>query len=238
MTNTSKDTSSPSGGRTALVVAAAVVAAAGFAGTLYVIFYKAPMDRLLMFNQKIFYYHVSCAFMLFAAVFTCGVASVLFLRRRQGRYDDLALAAGELAVLFGAITLITGSIWGQAAWDVWWDWDARLTTSLLLWMTMLGYVLVRHYGGPGAERMAAGLAVFAMVNVPLVYFSVRIWRTLHPQTSVVPELEGAMRAGMWSSVGLFLIMYLLMLSARRGTARAERRLVEIREKAADAGLID
>jgi len=221
-----------------LFLAGAAVAAAAFAATLWLVFYRTPIDRLLLFNQKVFYYHVANGFMLFAAVITCGISSLLFLKKREGRYDDVALAAGELSVLFGAVLLVTGSIWGKAAWDVWWDWDARLTTSLLLWMTMLGYVLVRRYGGGGSERMAAGLAVFATVNIPLVYFSVRIWRTLHPQTSVVPGLEGRMRAAMWSCVALFALVYVLMLVVRTGTARAERRLAELRDKALDAGLID
>jgi len=219
-------------------VAAAAACALGFAGTLYLAFYKAELDRALFFNQKIFYYHVANAFMQFAAVVTCGVYSLFYLRKRQPRHDDIALAAGELAVLFGAVVLITGSIWGKAAWDKWWDWDARLTTFLLLWLTMVGYVLVRQYGGHGSDRMAAGLAVFATVNIPLVYFSVKIWRTLHPQTSVVPELEGGMRAAMWSSVGLFTIFYVLLLRLRIQAARSERRLTELRERALDAGLIE
>jgi heme exporter protein C len=217
---------------------AAVACALGFAGTLYLAFFVAELDKKLFFNQKIFYYHVANAFMLFAAVFTCGVYSLLYLRRRQPRHDDIAVAAGELSVLFGAVVLITGSIWGAAAWDRWWDWDARLTTSLLLWLTMVGYVLVRQYGGPGSERMAAGLAVFAAVNIPLVYFSVSIWRTLHPPRSVVPELEGGMRAAMWSSVALFAVLYVLLLRLRTQTARSERRLSELRERALDAGLIE
>jgi heme exporter protein C len=221
----------------ALYLAAAAACIAAFAGTLYLIFYVAPIDRLLFFNQKIFYYHVACGWVLFAAVFTCGVASLLYLRGRQGKHDDLARAAGELAVLFGAIVLVTGSIWGKAAWDIWWDWEARLTMSLLLWMTMVGYILVRQYGGPGSERMAAGLAFFAAVNVPLVYFSVKIWRTLHPQTSVVPSLQGAMRAAMWSSVALFMVFYVLVLIVRMQMVRGERRLTELREQALDAGII-
>ncbi len=221
----------------ALYLTAAAACIAGFAGTLYLVFYVAPIDRLLFFNQKIFYYHLANAWVLFAAVFTCGVASLLYLRKRQGKHDDLARAAGELAVLFGAIVLVTGSIWGKAAWDIWWDWEARLTMSLLLWMTMVGYILVRQYGGPGSERMAAGLAFFAAVNVPLVYFSVKIWRTLHPQTSVVPSLQGAMRAAMWSSVALFMTFYVLVVIVRTQVARGERRLTELREQALDAGII-
>jgi heme exporter protein C len=222
----------------ALYLAAAAACIAGFAGTLTLIFYRAALDRLLLFNQKIFYYHVANAWMQFAAIITCGVASLLYLRKRQGRHDDLARAAGELAVLFGAVVLVTGSIWAKAAWDVWWDWDARLTTSLLIWMTMVGYVLVRQYGGPGSERMAAGLGVFATLNIPLVYFSVKIWRTLHPQTSVVPGLEGSMRAAMWASTALFAVFYVLMVIARTRVAQGERRLAELREQALDAGLIE
>jgi heme exporter protein C len=221
-----------------LFIGAAVLCALGFAGTLYLAFYRAELDGQLFFNQKIFYYHVANAFMQFAAVITCGVASFLYLRKRQPRHDDIALAAGELAVLFGAVVLLTGSIWGKAAWDKWWDWDARLTTFLLLWLTMVGYVLVRQYGGAGSERMAAGLAVFATVNIPLVYFSVKIWRTLHPQTSVVPELEGGMRAAMWSSVGLWGVFFVLLIRLRTHAARCERRLAELRERALDAGLIE
>lgn len=222
----------------ALYLAAAAACIAGFAGTLWLIFYRAPLDRLLLFNQKIFYYHVANAWMLFVAIITCGVASILYLRKRQGRHDDLARAAGELAVVFGAVVLVTGSIWGKAAWDVWWDWDARLTTSLLIWMTMVGYVLVRQYGGPGSERMAAGLGVFATVNIPLVYFSVKIWRTLHPQTSVIPSMTGAMRTAMWCSIALWVVLYVLLVIARTGLARGERRLAELREQALDAGLIE
>jgi heme exporter protein C len=222
----------------ALYLATAAACIPGFAYTLYLIFYVTPIERQLLFNQKVVYYHVPNAFMLFAAVLTCGVASLLYLRKRQPRHDDLARAAGEISVLFGAVVLVTGSIWGKAAWDVWWTWDARLTTSLLLWMTMLGYVLVREYGGPGSERMAAALAVFASVNIPLVYFSVRIWRTLHPESSVVPGLRGSMRVALWLSVLLFAGFYVLLLIARTRVANGERRLAELREQALDAGLIE
>lgn len=222
----------------ALYLLGALLCIAGFAYAPYLIFYKAELDALLLFNQKIFYYHVPSAFMLFFAVITCGVASILYLKRRAGRWDDVALAAGELSILFGAIVLITGSIWAKTAWEVWWTWDARLTMSLLLWMTMVGYVLLRKYGGPGSERLAGGLAIFATVNIPLVYFSVRIWRTFHPKTSVVPGLSGDMRTAFWTSVLLFLVFTILLLRARIDVARAARRVHEARERALDAGLLE
>ncbi|MBT8493608.1 MAG: cytochrome c biogenesis protein [Deltaproteobacteria bacterium] len=222
----------------ALTIALAAACMALLAYTQYLIFFVAPMDRLLLFNQKIFYYHVPSSFMLFAAVFTCGIASLLYLKRRTGKYDDVAVAGGELAVVFGAIVLVTGSIWGRAAWGIWWSWDARLTSSLLLWMSMLAYVLVRKYGGHGSERLSAGLAVFAMVNVPLVYFSVRIWRTLHPKATVVPTLSGQMRLALWLSVLAFTILFILLVRVRARTARVERNLHELHERGLDAGILE
>jgi len=228
----------------ALYLLATLFCALGFAYTIHKIFFVAPMQGLgqyqgtpLFFNQKIFYYHVPNAFMLFLAVLICGFASLKYLRSRDGHYDDWALAAGELSVMFGAIVLVTGCIWGKVAWGKWWDWDARLTTSLLLWVAMLSYVLVRKYGGPGSERLAAGMGVFSAVNVPLVYYSVKIWRTLHPSSSVVPSLEGEQRTTLWLGVVLFFIFFILLFRARVGVARAERRVYEAREHALDGGLL-
>ena len=208
------------------------------AWTQWLIFYGTPPDKLLFFNQKIFYYHVPNAIMVFVAVIVCGVSSLLYLKRRDGKYDDVAEAAGELAVMYGAIMLITGSIWGKAAWNVWWQWDARLTTALLLWMVMLGYVLVRKFAGPGSERLAAGLAVFGMADVPLIYFSVKIWRTLHPPTSVVPELESSMKLAFWMSFVTFTLMFVVLLVVRVSVARQHRLLRETRERGLDAGLLE
>ncbi|HVV84215.1 MAG TPA: cytochrome c biogenesis protein [Kofleriaceae bacterium] len=221
----------------------AVLAAIGFAVTIYLIFYVAPMDRILFFNQKIVYYHVSSAFVLFTTVFVCGIASAGYLKKRDPRWDDVAHAAGELAVVYGAMMLATGMIWGKVAWGHWWRWELRLTTSLILWLTMVGYVIVRRFGGAGGERLAAGLAVFAMVNVPLVYFAVKLSQLLeqvssHPKAEVVSSLTGAMRTTFWLSVLTFMLMYVAMLLVRSATVATERRARELRERALDAGLFD
>jgi len=215
-----------------------VIAVGLFALTQYLIFYGTNMDLVLLYNQKIFYYHVPCWFVLFVAVFVCGWYSFRFVRTRDGAHDDVASAAGEVAVLFGLMGLVSGSIWAKTAWEEWWVWDARLTTSLILWMTMLGYVLVRKYGGAGSERLSAGLAIFACINIPLVYVSVKIWNTNHPKTSTVPSLDGAMRATFWLSVLLFMILGGLLLAYRISAARAERLLAETRERGLDAGLLE
>jgi heme exporter protein C len=216
----------------------ALLCAVGFFLTLNQIFYGTPLAEVLWFNHKIFYYHVPCAFVLFISVFVCGIASLRYLRTREGRFDDYAEAAGELAVVFGAIVLTTGMIWGKAAWEHWWVWELRLTTSLLLWLIMLGYVLVRKYAGAGSERLAAGLAVFGMVDVPLIYFSVKIWGGLHPKTSTVPTLDPTMRATFWGSVALFIVFYVILLVTRVGQSRSLRELREARERGLDTGLFD
>src|SRR5512133_2433442 len=154
---------------------------------------NAPYESTMGLVQKIFYYHVPSAMMMFISAFVCGIASAAYLFRGRARADHLAAAAGELVVVFGAIVLVTGPLWARKAWGVWWQWDARLTSTLLMWMIFVAYLLVRRFGGPGAEKLSAAMAVFGMANVPFVYVSVNVWRTIHPTTRVVPTLAPGMR---------------------------------------------
>jgi heme exporter protein C len=229
--------------RRALVPVFALVAAALLATTLHLIFYKATLDRTLFFNQKVFYWHVPNWFMLFSMVFLCGVASAVYLKKRDPKWDDIARAAGELAVLFGAIGLITGSIWGKAAWGHWWKWELRLTTSLILWLTMVGYTLVRRYGGAGSERLAAGLAIFGVANVPLVYFAVKLADALqqesaHPKAEVVTQLTSSMKTTFQLSVLAFACLCVMLFLVRVDAIRDERKVRELRERGLDAGILE
>jgi len=165
-------------------------------------------------EQRIFYYHVPSAMMMFLAAFTCGIASAVYLFKNTRAADRLASAAGELTTIFGLIVLVTGPIWARKRWGHWWEWDARLTLSLLLWMIFLAYLLVRRYGGPGSAKLASAVALFGMANVPFVYVSVNIWRTLHPQTSYVPSLPPGNRGVFWFAVVAFLLLYSSLLAAR------------------------
>jgi heme exporter protein C len=176
---------------------------------------NAPFEQTMGLVQKIFYYHVPSAMLMFVSAFVCGIASAIYLFRRSATADRVALAAGELVVLFGAIVLVTGPIWARKAWGVWWEWDARLTSSLLLWMIFLAYMLVRRFGGPGSEKLAGAMALFGMANVPFVYVSVNYWRTLHPKTSVVMTLAPGMRGAFWLCVAAFVILYVLLLTVRK-----------------------
>jgi heme exporter protein C len=185
---------------------------------------RAPYESTMGLVQKIFYFHVPGGMLLLLSPFVCGIASIRFLMTQSRQADRLALAAAELTVLFGVITLMTGPLWARKAWGVWWEWDPRLTTSLLTWMMFVAYVLLRKYGGPGSEKLAAGLGIFGMANVPFVYKSVDVWRTLHPKTSVVPSLPPVMASVFWPSFVAFVFLYMVLLVTR---IRLERQRDEL-----------
>ena len=175
---------------------------------------SAPYESTMGLVQKIFYFHFPSAMLMLTSAIVTGVASAWFLVRKGPSADRLALAAAELTVLFGLLTLVTGPLWARKAWGVWWQWDARLTSSLLMWMIFVAYLLLRRYGGPGSETLSAGLALFGMATTPFIYISVNVWRTVHPKTTVVPTLPADMGGPLWFSFATFILLYLLLLTAR------------------------
>ena len=190
---------------------------------------QAPYESTMGLIQKIFYFHVPAWIAMFLAVFVCGVSSALYLFRKNPVADRLAESAAEIAVLFGVIGLTTGPLWARKAWGVWWTWDPRLTMALILEMIFLAYLLLRWYGGPGSDKLAAGLGLFAMANVPFVYISVNVWRTIHPTANVVPSLAtsapGMFVPFVWCMVA-FLILFIVMLAAR---TRLEEKRAEVEQ---------
>ena len=174
----------------------------------------APYEAEMGLVQKIFYYHLPSAIAFLVAAVVCGVASARYLFGGNARHDRVAWAAAELVVLFGIMTLVTGPLWARKSWGVWWQWDVRLTASLMGWMVAVAYLLVRKYGGPGSDKLGAGLALFGMANVPFIYISVNYWRTIHPATSVVPTLPMSMGVPLWFSLASFLLLLVLLLRMR------------------------
>src|SRR5215213_778761 len=192
---------------------AAIVCAVMFAATPIVIA-NAPFESTMGLVFKIFFYHMPSAWMFLLGGIVCGVASLRYLITGYARHDRTAFAAAELTVLFGLLTLITGPLWARKAWGTWWQWDVRLTSSLMGWMVSVAYLLVRKYGGPGSDKLAAGLALFGMANVPFIYISVNYWRTIHPATSVVPTLPVDMGRALWFCLAAFLLLFVLLLKLR------------------------
>jgi heme exporter protein C len=179
-----------------------------------VVIADALFESTMGLVQKIFYFHVPSWFAMFTAVFVCGIASAVYLFKGRQDADRIAVSAAEIAVLFGALGLVTGPLWGRKAWGVWWQWEPRLTMAFLLELIFLASLLVRKYGGPGSEKLAAAMALFGMANVPFVYVSVNIWRTLHPMTTVVPTLGPGMRGAFWFCVAAFMLLFAVLLTLR------------------------
>ena len=177
----------------------------------------APYESTMLLVQKIFYFHFATWMALTAAVTVCAAGSALYLFKRDARADRFGVAAAELAVIFGAFGLVSGSVWAKKAWGVWWPWDPRVTMAFMLELVFIGYLLVRKYGGPGSEQLAAAMGIFGAATAPFVYKSVDWWRTNHPQTTVMKTL-GEKSPGMWSVVwfctGAFLLLFVLVLTLR------------------------
>jgi heme exporter protein C len=192
---------------------AAVVCAVMFALSPFVIA-NADYESTMGLVQKIFYYHMPSAWMFLVSGIVCGVASVRFLITGDPRHDRTAWAAAEMAVIFGLVTIVTGPLWARRAWGTYWVWDARTTSSLVQWMVAWAYLILRRYGGPGSEKLAAGLALFGVANVGFIYISVNYWRTIHPATTVVPKLPFTMGFPLWYCVAAFTLLFVLLLKMR------------------------
>lgn len=197
----------------------------------------APREAVEGEVQRLFYIHVPASIAMYLAFGVTFVASLLVLWQRDLRYDVVARAAASVGVLFTAIVLATGSIWGRPVWGAWWAWDARLTSTLILFLVYSGYLLARSLADARDEQAARYAAVFAIVgslDIPIVNMSVRWWRTLHPQP-IVARMPGdqalpdsMLLVLMLGMVGIVsLAAWLIVLRAE--TERLAVRAAELRE---------
>ncbi|UII55271.1 cytochrome c biogenesis protein CcsA [Cytobacillus spongiae] len=151
--------------------------------SLYLVFIWSPIEKQMGVTQKIFYFHVGCAWVAFLAFFIVGFYSVLTLKKpTENRFIQAGISA-ELGVLFTTITLITGMIWGKSSWNTWWTWEPRLVTTLILWFIYVAYLFVRKMEGSWEKiaRFSAVFGIIGCINVPIVFMAIRWWNTkLHP----------------------------------------------------------
>jgi heme exporter protein C len=194
----------------------------------------APEDATQKEAQRLMYLHVPAAWLAYLAFGVTALASALFLwpRTRSLVWDRLAGASAELGVLFTALTLVLGSLWGRPVWGIWWAWDARLVTTAVLFFLYLGYLALRRIPSDdpvGAGKRNAIAALIAFVDVPIVHFSVEWWRTLHQKATVFnPQLSahihGVMALTLWIGVIAFTILYVYLLDRRYRLASLEEEL--------------
>src|SRR5713101_4474195 len=149
---------------------------------LYEALVAAPTERTMGEVQRIFYYHVPSAWSAFLLFFFNFVVSVAYLVRRSPIADAIAVVTAEVGVVFCTVVLVTGPLWARPVWGIWWTWDVRLTSTLVLWLIYVSYLMLRRFSSSGQTPvLAAALAVFGALDVPLVYFSIWFFRTQHPQ---------------------------------------------------------
>ena len=159
----------------------------------YQALFVAPTEQTMGDVQRIFYYHAPTAWVAGLCFFVNFLASIVYLWKRSLDADALALASAEVGVVFCTIVLITGPIWARPVWGIWWTWEARLTSTLVLWLIYVSYLVLRRFAaGSQTPVLAAALAIFGFVDVPIVYMSIRWFRTQHPQ----PVIAGGQGSGL------------------------------------------
>lgn len=169
-----------------MVAALGWISLANFAALGVLIFGFTPDDRLMGFSQKIMYLHLPSIWVTYLSFFIVFYCSIAYLWKRSGGFDRVAKAGAEIGVIFCGLAILTGAIWGRPTWGTYWVWDARLTTTLLLFMIFVGYVVLRAFSDPGEQqaRLAAVIGIVGFLDIPLIHLSVQWWRTLHQPTTV------------------------------------------------------
>jgi heme exporter protein C len=206
--------------RTKIIIGLGAVALPFLLRNLYMIMFLVPDDLEQGPVYRIFYYHLPAYFVAAFGYFTAMVASVLYLAKKDQKYDAIAVAATETALAFAAVNLVTGMIWGRISWGIWWAWDARLTWALISWLVYFGYLMLRNAIDDPTERAknSAVLSIFASASVAITYKAIEWWRGQHPgpvlsiRTGGVQKIDPAMENMLyWNALALLLLGVIFML---------------------------
>jgi heme exporter protein C len=207
--------------------------------SLYMVFLWVPTEAEQGIVQRIFYFHVPCAWVAFASFGLVAIAGIFYLWLGGQIWDDLGYAAAETGMLFCTLVLITGSLWAKPIWGTWWTWDSRLTTTFVLWLLYGGYLMLRSTmaDSPMVARYAAVVGIVAALDVPVVIVSVRLWRTIHPAVLVTRQgghglQDPRMVITLLVSLLAFTVMWAWMLLVRFGQLRMRTRMVAVRREIA------
>jgi len=210
---------------------------------LFMVFVWVPTEADQGIVQRIFYFHVACAWVAFAAFGLVAICGILYLWLGQQVFDDLGYAAAETGMVFCTLVLITGSLWAKPIWGAWWTWDSRLTTTFILWLLYGGYLMLRAMGDdtPQIARFGAVIGIVAAADVPVIIISVRLWRTIHP--AVLITRQGAhgledprMVATLLVSLASFTVLFLWLMMLRVALLQASARLRDLARAIALAGV--
>lgn len=197
----------------------------------------SPADRMMGHLQKMMYVHVPAAWVTFLAFGIVLVASLLFLWKEDERADLMAASAAEVGSMFCGLTLVLGMLWGRPTWNVWWSWDARLTSTLVLFLIFVGYLALRSFVEDPQRRgqWSAAVGILGAINVPIVWMSVKWWRTLHQIQSNPRSLSPEYLRGLLLNVAAFTLLTVWFIHRRYEAARFERAAEHASQAAALGG---
>jgi len=221
--------------------ALAAATCVSFLVTLAIIAFRVPTEASMGAVQKIFYFHVPAAYSMYLGAAVCFIGSAGFLARGTRRWDAIAKAGAEIAVVMGFMVLISGPLWAMKAWGVAWTWDPRLTTSMLSVLIYVAYVLMRVFTGDGdAERkFAAALGVLGAANLPIIHYSVQKWGGNHPKVITNgggglqhPDMKLALALGFLS----FTLLAITLVWLRTKMELSASRLAELEQEALEEGI--
>jgi len=223
------------GGLPSLKTALAAITGVMMLVDLYLIFMVAPTDSVLGHVQRVFYFHVPIAIMSFLAFFVVFIGSLMYLTKRTPKWDAIAHASAEVGVVFVTLALLTGIIWARPIWNTWWTWEPRLTTTMILWLIYVAYLMVRSYAPSQSKGAiyAAVVGIIGFIDVPIVYYSVVWWRSIHPSPVVGPfaqadALDGTMAWILLYSFITFVFFFAYMVAERMELRKTEEALGRIR----------
>jgi heme exporter protein C len=210
----------------------------GMTAALYMALIEAPRETTMGDLQRIFYFHVASAIAGMTAFAVNAAASFLYVIKKRNRWDHLALSAAEIGVLFFGMVLVTGPIWAKASWMVWWTWSPRLTSSLVLCLLYAAYLAIRNYiEDPDRRAMVSAVfGIIAFLDVPLVWFSIRWWRDLHPSPMLESgNLSASMRPAFWVCCIAFQLLLVYLLRRRFFLEAMRHEAEELERRAERAG---
>lgn len=218
--------------RDGLGLVLAILSAVSFLGALCMVFAYAPREATMGDVQRIFYFHVASAWVGFFGFFVTFAAGIVYLARADRRWDIVAHASAQVGLAFITMTVVTGMLWAKPAWGVYWTWEPRLTISAVQWLLYVAYAMLRGsvMSAEREARFAAVYGIVAFVTVPLSWFAIRWWRTIHPQivSSEGMSITPRMLTTLFASLAAFTLVYAALLRQRIRLANARDRLESLR----------
>src|SRR6266436_6518043 len=203
----------------------------------YAAFFVAPEERTMGVLQRIFYFHVSCAWAGLTAFSLGFLSNLLYVWKRKAKYDWLGVSCAEVGVAFTTVVLISGPIWAKPAWGIYWTWDARLTSTFILWLLYISYLLLRTLVEEADRRalLSALFGIFAFIDVPIVFGAIRWWRTQHPAPVIMgganSGLDPAMRPAFWLAVLAMHVFMVFLIAERYGLEKMRGEVEMLRQEA-------